>query len=103
VGDAGCRASGGGILAVGAGGIVVEGRRGFDSEGGDVGQWRGATAAYDGRLGELERGKEDDVWAGLLVGIGGEGLTATGSVGGGSRGELVHGGADDIGDKASGV
>ena len=32
------RASEGGILVVGAGGVVVVGRRGFDGEGDDVGQ-----------------------------------------------------------------
>jgi hypothetical protein len=37
VDGAGSRASGG-ILVVGAGGVVVEGRRGLDSGGDDVGQ-----------------------------------------------------------------
>jgi hypothetical protein len=56
VGGAGCWASEGGILVVGIGGVAAEDRRGFDGESGDVGQWRDVTVAYDGRLGELERG-----------------------------------------------
>jgi len=42
VDGAGSRASGG-ILVVGASGVVVEGRQGLDSGGGDFGQWRDAT------------------------------------------------------------
>lgn len=34
--------------------IEVKDRRGFDGEDGDVGQWRDATVAYEGRLGEVE-------------------------------------------------
>ncbi|KAF8846447.1 hypothetical protein BDZ45DRAFT_480521 [Acephala macrosclerotiorum] len=88
----------GGRIGVGAGGIEVEDRRGFDGGDGDVGQGRDSTVAYDGRTGEAGRVEERDGWVWVSFEVGRRGVAVACSDDGHSRDGFVGESSDRIGD-----